>query len=103
MSTVTNVILAFSIMEEDHEGILLARVNEYFSANELGRGFVPLASDSLGGTKALECPTFVGAFNCLGLLDFLAHLRTLPWLEPEFVQVFACRQDDECYALFPVF
>jgi hypothetical protein len=105
MSYVSNVILSFSIGEGDSErdhADVIERVNEYF-ARESKNGFrIPEHNDWYGGSKTLERPTFIGAFNYIGLDDFLDHLRTLPWKEPESVQVIICDQhDDEYRIIYP--
>lgn len=96
MSMVANVILAYSIADDDGETQqqeLLARINRFFRD---GEGFT---EPGYGGTKALEHPTFIAAFNHLDLDGFIAHLKTIEWKEPEHVQLFVCEQEDDSYTL----
>lgn len=101
MSYVTNTILSFSIMED--EEAMISLVNKYFSDGAYGQtqmGFIyPPGYGWYGGCKALERPTFVAAFNYMAEDEFLKHLRSLPWKEPEWVQVMLCRQNDEEYEM----
>ena len=70
----------------------MQEVNQFFAGE---RGFADEPKgECLGGTKALERPTFVGAFNHLDFEAFLEHLKTVHWLLPQEVQVFY-RPDDE--------
>lgn len=104
MSTVTNVVLSFSIVESigGTDDDVLKRINEFFGDNNKP-GFVKLPLTSTGGSKAMERPTFVSAFNYFALEPFLAHLKSLPWERPESVQLFVCGQDDDHYYLIYVF
>jgi len=99
MSHVTNVVLSFSVGEPEGEDDrdVIGRVNKFFSD---GGGFVlPADHDWYGGSKFLERPTYVAAFNYLSLGHFIEHLKSLPWRFPEYVQLFVCEQDDDEYRL----
>ena len=91
MSYVTNVILSFSILE--NEEACLKEVNIYFPAQELP--FKKL--QDYAGSKFLEQPTFIGAFNYLGTEEFIEHVRKVHWKFPKLVQLFICDQEDEQY------
>jgi hypothetical protein len=100
MSTVTNVILAFSIMED--EPARLADVNRLLTSGSepIRRGFVyrdRTRGGDIGGTHCLEQPTYIGAFNYLDREEFLAGLPLIAWEEPECVQVIMCLQDHDRY------
>ena len=106
MSVVTNIILSFSIGEEeyaDNAYVLMKYVNEFLIANHhhpLGAcldGWSKCAC--VGGEKNLETPVFVGAFNYFDSEDFVGFLKTLPWLEPECVQVFIQKQEEDIFTL----
>ncbi len=99
MSVVTNIILSFSIIDEDDEETTrddarLVQINKFFNNR---RGFMEIADDCIGGSKRLEHPTFIGAFNYFDLNGFIRHLETLKWVEPENVQVFVCEQEQDRY------
>lgn len=96
MSNVTNVILSFSILEA--EELVLREVNEFDF--RYGSGFIDADIDGVcGGSKWLERPTFVGAFNHLDLEALKCHLRTIRWDAPEHVQLIVCGQDDDIYRI----
>ena|ERR1043165_4583585 len=107
MSVVTNVVLTFSILEDDGHNDdwaeIISSINKYF--DEQGRrGFivVPREMDWYGGNKVLEAPLFVGAFNHLGLEDFIEHLKTIKWEYPEEVQLWVKEQEDDVFrTVFP--
>jgi hypothetical protein len=47
-----------------------------------------------GKGKALECNLYVGAYNYFPLDNFVAHLKSIAWEEPEFIQLFVQEQED---------
>lgn len=94
MSCVQNVILAFSILEDRRA--MVGEVNRILAA--LGQvGAFNLEQD-YGGSKALERPTYLGAFNYLEVSAFVERPRALPWKEPSEVQVYVCDQHEDIYA-----
>lgn len=103
MSLVTNVILSFDTLED--EAARLADVNEALARNSTvsrGSRFFPRSEcdhcdGGVGGTKHLEHPTFIAAFNHLALAEFEAALRSIGWEHPEHVQLLVCGQEDELY------
>jgi hypothetical protein len=111
MSVITNVILSFSLAEEDYEDdgrMIIRRVNEFFrttDATENTSGFViPDGHGWYGGTKVLTRLTFVACFNYLRIGEFVQHLKEVPWREPQKVQLFIDdeRDDDDVYKLVDV-
>lgn len=100
MSWVTNIILSYSLGEYTEKRI--AEVNQFFGSvpdRHEGGNYEeePLASvESVweGKGKALECNVFIGAYNYFPLEDFLVHLRSVTWEEPEAVQLFVKDQED---------
>ena len=99
MSYVTNIVLSWSILEDDSK---IEEVNTYFKYNQ--RGFVSCGDDSLprgwyGGSKMLETPLFIGAFNYVGLEDLREHLRTITFEYPESVQLIIKDQDDDIFRI----
>ncbi len=105
MSNVTNVILHIGILENRDQKI--EEVNRYFQKDDI----YPLVSvvdeklprDWYGGSKRLECNLYLGAFNYLGLDEFLAHLRTIQWEEPESLQLIIKEQGDDKFRIIDVF
>jgi hypothetical protein len=97
MSYVTNTILAFSIIEDVRSRF--EEVNTFFTDRS---GFMwTWHSDEewTGGSKHLEHPTFVAAFNHLDFDGLIVHLRSVKWEEPENVQLIICGQDDDRYEI----
>jgi hypothetical protein len=94
MSEVTNVLLAFSILEDDDARI--ADVNAWLEAS-CGHALKSVWDnrDCYGGGKAMEAPLFAAALNYLPLDQFLAHLRTVRWKEPDCVQLILRGQHDD--------
>lgn len=95
MSHVDNVILTFSILEDANT--LMGPINEWLQEHthgHFGLGLMDLPG-AYGGSKALETPLYVAAFNYLPEDDFLAMLRRQLWLEPAHVQVLIQRQHDD--------
>jgi hypothetical protein len=96
MSHVTDVIVTCSLLDKDK----LPAVNEYFRRKNIADGsdgtkYVALVdagaawdarSERMG--KALQACVWVGAFNYMDHRPFLGHLLTVPWRDPEAVQVF---------------
>ena len=98
MSVVDNCILSFNICENEDEKII--QVNSFFNH----RGFISVENESLptgwyGGTKMLETPLFVAAFNYFSEGLFINHLKTLNWKYPEEVQLIIKRQDDDTFSI----
>ncbi len=103
MSYVSNVILSFSIMENCSKRV--DDVESYFKNLET-RGFVDISESSsavYGGTKCLETPLLVGAFNYLNFEDFTSHLQAIQWESPEDVQLIVKDQEDERFSMIRVF
>ncbi len=119
MSTVTNLILATGF----EDSITTAMINKFFPVGTLlTHGFVcstrgecvdqsDIGSDEkkdknhwwYGGTKVMEANLWAGAFNNLDLSALREHLRTLPWEEPRYVQLFIKEQEDDTWRLESLF
>lgn len=100
MSTVTNLILSHSILEDDN-GARIKEVNKFFEREET-RGFVEaeLPYEVYGGSKVLEAPIYIGAFNYLMEDEFLEYLRSeVNWEHPEEVQIIIKRQEDDLFSI----
>lgn len=108
MSYVTNLILHMSILEEENEQEtdtkIIEQVNKFFDEQGI-RPLIGLHNTELlpggwyGGQKYLECHVYVGAFNYLDLDGFLRHLQTVPFEEPEEVQVWIKDQHETSFRL----
>lgn len=104
MSYVTNVILHIGILENKDQKI--EEVNTYF----LDRDIYPLISvvdeklprDWYGGDKRLECNLYLGAFNYLYLDEFIAHLRTIQWKDPESLQLIIKEREDDKFRVIDI-
>ena len=86
LSEITNLLLAFSILEDTDARV--ADVDGWLVRNEQR----PLKSvwengECCGGPKRMDAPLYAGAFNYLPLREFLVFLRTLQWSQPDEVQV----------------
>lgn len=109
MSVVTNLVLHLPIQPENDTRLIDA-INEFFAQDGI-TGLVSVDDPRLprrwyGGSKALECDLFVGAFNHLSLDDFLVHLADAiahhPWDwrdEPDSIQVFVKEQEDDTFRI----
>jgi hypothetical protein len=108
LSHVTNIVLTFSILEDGDDR--LDDLNRFFRYSEGGDAHPddwyhspsPLKMTSsihscYGGTKALEAPVMLGAYNYLNVEALVRHMRTIPWREPKEVQLFAKGQDDDIF------
>jgi hypothetical protein len=78
---------------------ILPAINAYW----LERDTPPFKSSyfyDYAGTKEPECEILIGAFNGMFLDEFLTHLRSLPWNEPECVQIFIQDQEATIFTLY---
>lgn len=102
MSVVTNLIFSFCICEDEEERA--KEVNRYFADSK------PLVSVEYdesywyGGTKALETPIYIGAFNytCFDLDEFIHHVKSIEWRYPEMVQIIVQEQDDDKFRIIEI-
>ena len=104
MSEVTNLILSFSIGED--EEVRLKEVNSFryrdLEMNLVSADFNKNMDGSTawyGGTKFLETPLYIGAFNHFDLDGFISHLKKINWDQPENVQVIVKGQWDEKFKI----
>lgn len=106
MSVVTNVILVYSIMEDQPDDSKLHPV-----LVELNKSLEPTGKDRLvhfhpfdfdgdrvsTGTKAMETNICLGGFNHLDLPNLIACVKAAPWKEPEHVQLFVMEDGDDIF------
>lgn len=98
MSFVTNAILSYSVSENDEAR--LAEVNAFPGFAERNQQFFELDKE-VGGSKFLERPTCVSAFNHINPVAMVEWIFTEPnWEHPEDVQVLVCDQDADRYTMF---
>lgn len=99
MSYVTNVILSYSIIEKDEK---IEEINKFFEKDTAP--FVSVDSPELphgwyGGTKMLETPLFIGAFNHLRLDQLMHHIAQIEFEEPQSVQLIVKDQEDDVFKI----
>ena len=103
MSIVDNCILSFNILEDDER---ISEVNSFF-ISDIEKPFVSVDADFLpirwyGGNKFLETPLFIAAFNHFREADFVEHLKTINWREPEEVQLIIKRQYEDKFSIVEI-
>lgn len=112
MSKVTNLIISFSIVEDEK-----SRTSEINLFTNNDRGFKINSADFeevhdmekginrtrwYGGSKILETPLYVGAYNHLDLDKLMEHLKSINWLMPECVQIIVKEQDSEKFKIIGI-
>lgn len=104
MSKVTNLILAFSTIENKDDCI--EAINNYKYRNlKMNLVSIDFSKDMdsgtvwYGGTKFMEANILLGAFNYFDIEDFRNYLRTIHWQSPELVQLIIKEQDDEKFKI----
>jgi len=104
VSRVTDCVFMHALSErsvgQDGDFPIQAEVNRFFDQDDRDErlGFVSADDKNLprgwyGGTKMLQTPILVGAFNYFRLDDFLSHVAALPWRFPEAV-VLVVKQEE---------
>lgn len=102
MSTVTDVILTVSGLDDDDQredetlAVLLPELDKVH--NETGyRIYAPSrVSRHATGGAAMQAGVFVGAYNHFPEEEFIAAIERVPWTAPEAVRLFIQREHDEC-------
>lgn len=98
MSVVTNAILSFDGC--DIENVSEADINRFFGET---RGFVSCDNENwYGGTKYLETPLYIAAFNHFNYKEFVLYLSTLPFKYPENVQLIIKGQEDDTFKIIRI-
>ncbi|TCC87331.1 hypothetical protein EZ428_21775 [Pedobacter frigiditerrae] len=105
MSNVTNLILSFSLSENEQE---ILEELEKFSYNQNEFEIVSVNDDKLpnawyGGTKNLETNLFIGAYNHFESEKFIDFLRKISWKEMGEVQVIIKGQFDDRFRVENIF
>lgn len=104
MSDVTNVIICCSLMEEVFTECAfesINHINEWLQTHPRGcsGGRLVRVDKHAGGTKAMECCVFAGAFNYMPLQDFLRTVWKQNWQSRDTVQVLVQEQEDDKFTL----
>jgi hypothetical protein len=98
MTIVTDVILSIDRADDkdgDSVGIM-PLVNAFFDDNPWNKGGlvdIDAPGQWYGGSYPFQ-RVYVGSISSLSLDDFLEHLCTLPWKEPEVVQLILREEED---------
>lgn len=96
MSVVTNVMISFDTCEEgpeDDKFTLMGVINEWLNT-KYHCCFGEDANAVCGGSKYLETPLYIAAFNYFDSEEFIKYVLSLPWAFPEDVQIFIQKQND---------
>ncbi|MFT3825135.1 MAG: hypothetical protein QM731_14525 [Chitinophagaceae bacterium] len=107
MSRVTNMIFSFSISEDEEERIKEVNAYQYrgLQMNLISADFNKDTENRTvwyGGSKFLETPLYVGAFNYFDLEPFIEHFKTIKWEEPEYVQVIVKEQEENKFKILDI-
>lgn len=100
MSSVTDVILTLSLMEErDEDDALPAvdRLNEYLLSRKIGK--LERVDGSAGGRKVFQAVVLLGAFNHLNLEDLIRAIAVQEWVERDDVQLFVKGEHDDTFTI----
>lgn len=101
MSHVSNVILSFSILEDEKR--VMREVNDYLEKEENQRfesaDFKVGGKFWYGGHKVLETPLWLGAFNYLHIGSLLKFMRGVQWEYPDEVQLIVKDQDSDLFEI----
>ena len=107
MSVVTNVMLSFSIGEEDYEAgdgwghPIVDEINKLLVNDHHGK-LVNVARFA-GGEKHMETDVYMGAFNIFDTKQFITYVNMMNWTEPEHVQVFVQEQEEYSFTEMKVY
>lgn len=102
MSVVTNVILTFSILEDDYEAgdtyghKCVDKINEWLPCELKNIG------GHAGGNKELETDIYIGAFNYLDTEGLKACVFSQEWNEPKDVQLYVQEQQADTFTEYRI-
>lgn len=96
MSSVTNIIVTSSILNDDPQ--FLQSVNEKLKQY----GFFVNVTKYATSYKAVEAQVWLGAFNYLDLRVFLNAVHAVPWEDPEDLRIFIQRQCDNSFSCLEI-
>jgi hypothetical protein len=95
MSHVTDVILTISLAEvdwKDDRCHVVETINAWLSESDYGE--LKRVDDFTGGRKAIQAAIFMGAFNYLNILEFVAKVDAAPWEYREGLALFVKDEHD---------
>jgi hypothetical protein len=102
MSVVSNVMLGFSISEDEdariaelHQGMRDRGHKQEFHCNWD-------SDEAWGGFKACEKPVWAAAFNYVNTQIVLDAVRHVRWEEPEAVQLLVCEQESDVFEIYTI-
>lgn len=109
MSVVDTIMLSVGLEEEapEYHYVLLDKINAWLEGHqgiswwEL-RQLDQAPAEYWGGSKSPQARIWAGAFNLFGhrMFDFFEFLRALPWEEPDRVQMFLKREDEDRFGVY---
>lgn len=101
MSIVTNLLLTFSISEDEP-----TRMKEVNWFQHRGRDINLTSADfSIGGMKSydgsknMEAILYIGVYNHFNLEEFITYLSGLRWKELDRVQLIVKEEEDEMFKI----
>jgi hypothetical protein len=109
MSEVTNLIISFSVIEDEK-----SRIKDINSFYNNGRDFKIISADYqsqnkiintkrwYGGSKKLETPLYIGAFNSLNTEELIAFMKNLDWEDPSNVQLITKEHNSDKFKIFEI-
>lgn len=100
MSTVTDVIITLSLIEEDSgckPSPAMLNINSYLCAKSMG--CFNRIDDCAGGRKTFQAQIWAGAFNHLNIEELLNTVASQSWEDRESVQIFVKEEGQDTFAL----
>jgi len=106
MSVVTNLILLFSKSEDCT--IIEQQLAEFKYSNNIIFQIASIENDKLpkgwyGGSKYMEANIYLGAFNHFNTNDFINHLKSIKWENPQDVQIIVKEENEFKFKLINIF
>ncbi|MBO2007909.1 hypothetical protein [Hymenobacter negativus] len=106
MSDVTNLLIAFSLSEDEEKIQQQLRQHVYNNITQ----FDAVSADSptlpkgwYAGSKYLEAQLLIGAYNHLNLDELFVFMKNMTWECPEDVQLIVKEQWDSKFRLIDLF
>lgn len=102
MSAVTNLIIACSGSEREHD--VIAQFSKFSDRGSVFKiesvHSSALKSNWYGGNKKLECNLFIGAYNYLPLDELIEFMKTdMSWDDIETVQIMVKEPNDDRFRI----
>ena len=97
MSYVADVILTTFLegegIDEPCKGVV--ELNEWLDSENYG--ILQRVDQYTGGRKAQQADIYLGAFNYLDIGAFVEKIKSIKWVDPEYVQLFLKDEDDDLF------